>query len=627
MDDIVRVIGSRPYGVSLLQRARLPVWTSVLFQETKAIIDAELNTMQQVIQQRGSVVWSETCGDGLLRPLDLSYPIYDNSNGLAAIIHSGSYLVTAMINGSLIELRTSGSNEITVELEPPIPDLPTYQVDLVYLEAWNEEIQPAQSPEQASSIVYTDGNINSSTVTNDLFVAAWGKETARRVQLRYAFRVATNTQTLVGLDIGAYSYQEGTRAGEFIIGNGTHTAGAALSSVDGYRRAIPLAILVRNPLDARPANSVVYRIIRPLVDAQTVDSISASATPTANMLLPLDSSTKIPVAAIPYTGLNVDTVDDLSASATRTAGELYALDGTAKISNAALKMGSDRLQNGIDLDTVDTFHASQTPTANTIPVTITKGRLHHEAFPSGIQADRVDNYHASATPSSYVIPILSGSSLLPLAALPTGHGGGINADKVDGFHASFSPQPNTIPIMDNTGKLKVEAFPGGHTATSTGINADTLDGLSSLAFSTAAHTHGGIYAGRISHSLVSGQTVTINNPNQLLLQITPHIAGEIGRALFVHILVAVSFRMSALLVDYQALQLEGTFDGVNFRHNEIPIRSFTEHRTMLTHAISYRVLNTTADSWQLLSRYNGAGNVGIQYLDLSIIMIALIMPV
>jgi len=85
-------------------------------------------------------------------------------------------------------------------------------------------------------------------------------------------------------------------------------------------------------------------------DADTVDGIHASATATANKLLALNASSKLPAS---ITG-DADTVDGIHAAAAAAANKLLALDGSAKLPASITG----------DADTVDSIHAATTPTGN-----------------------------------------------------------------------------------------------------------------------------------------------------------------------------------------------------------------------------------------------------------------------
>lgn len=85
-------------------------------------------------------------------------------------------------------------------------------------------------------------------------------------------------------------------------------------------------------------------------DADTVDGIHASATATANKLLALNASSKLPAS---ITG-DADTVDSIHAAASATANRLLALDASSKLPASITG----------DADTVDSIHAAATPVAN-----------------------------------------------------------------------------------------------------------------------------------------------------------------------------------------------------------------------------------------------------------------------
>ncbi|HUV94100.1 MAG TPA: hypothetical protein VMX14_04630 [Anaerolineae bacterium] len=85
-------------------------------------------------------------------------------------------------------------------------------------------------------------------------------------------------------------------------------------------------------------------------DADTVDGIHASPTATANKLLALNASSKLPAS---ITG-DADTVDSIHAAASATANKLLALDASSKLPASITG----------DADTVDSIHAATTPTAS-----------------------------------------------------------------------------------------------------------------------------------------------------------------------------------------------------------------------------------------------------------------------
>jgi hypothetical protein len=120
-----------------------------------------------------------------------------------------------------------------------------------------------------------------------------------------------------------------------LLTNGRQVAVLAWSDVGG---------LVLGPYGAVPADPPSAD------DADKVDGIHAASTATANKLLALNASSKLPAS---ITG-DADTVDSIHAAASATANKLLALDASSKLPASITG----------DADTVDSIHAATTPTAS-----------------------------------------------------------------------------------------------------------------------------------------------------------------------------------------------------------------------------------------------------------------------
>jgi hypothetical protein len=70
-----------------------------------------------------------------------------------------------------------------------------------------------------------------------------------------------------------------------------------------------------------------------------------------------------------------------------------------------------------------------------------------------VNADMVDGFHANQTPSANTIPVANSDGKLDASWLPAISGTSSDADMVDGFHANQTPAANTIPVADATGKI------------------------------------------------------------------------------------------------------------------------------------------------------------------------------
>jgi len=475
--DYVTAIGKLPYGISSWRVAALARWRLLLVQQLRPISDTEINLLSMALAQLRARPWLELAGGGVL-----SLPI--PANGVTtsvATIHDGSANLTALVDGSLIEVRGPADGaqiDVTLSAAPGAGS----RTDLIYMEVARETVQPSAATEAASITVHRRGNVaNTSGLSNDLQSAGVGAETSRRVQLRYRIKVAAGAATLSDLAADGYTWTaDAEHPGQWTLGDGSALAGQTLGTVDGVRRAIPLATVARTAGQTTIASSaitVVARRVSLQSDAHTVDGYHATPTATANMLLPLDGSGKYPSGV--FTGLagsatDVDTVDTFHASATPTASKLLPLDGSGKFPVGVLKTGTG---NGLDADTVDTFHASATPTA------------------------------------SKLLP-LNGSGKYPVGVLKTGSGNLLDADSVDGFGANATPTASTLLPLDGSGKFPVGVL---KTGTGNGLDADTVDGNHAAALAAAVHTHGALLTGPTlevssdaTGSIASGNTYSNN---------------------------------------------------------------------------------------------------------------------
>ncbi len=169
-------------------------------------------------------------------------------------------------------------------------------------------------------------------------------------------------------------------------------------------------------------------------------------------------------------GLDADMVDGIHEAqivrtdVAKTITVQHTFDPTT--AGAPFVLGTNaqgQLVTGLNADKVDGFDASQTPTANTIPVSNNTGKLNLNWIPqgsgSGLNADQVDGFHASQTPTANTIPVADNTGKLNLNWIPQGSGSGLNADQVDGFHASQTPTANTIPVAGADGKLNAGWLP------------------------------------------------------------------------------------------------------------------------------------------------------------------------
>jgi hypothetical protein len=571
MADLSRIIGSSPYGVSSYLQSMLAYYTAILIQQGRGLADSEGNAIGSLLTHQAERTWAGLGGAGLLARCT------PGASGVANVarLHAGANGVQALIGGQLAELR-GATDGTTIDVTLAAPPESGTRTDLIYLEAWLEEIQPTISPESASNEVYKRGNTHNATpLANDLVVVA-STETARRLQLRYALKAAAGAATPAGLALGGYTYSAGPVVGEYTVGDGTHNAGAALASADGERRAIVLATVARSvgvtTIAAGDIDATAARLVLLGVNADRLDLYHASSTPTANTLLPLDGSGKFPSSV--FSGLagsatDVDLVDGFHASSTPTANTLLPLDGSATYPNSVLKTGSGQ---GIDADQVDGYHAAVSPTASRLLPLDGSAKYPNSVLKTGsgqgIDADQVDGRHASLTPTANTLLALDGSGKLTTAALYTGSGQGLDADQVDGSHASTTPAASRLLALDGAGQYPNSAI---RTGSGQGLDVDLLDGQQAAAFAAASHaagvtmiaqhTNNGIYAvpAFFSTSLITesyhfpaGKNISIDAWYAVRL-----LSGESGGLISVYLYLAERDPANNAVLTNQALQSDG----------------------------------------------------------------------
>lgn len=216
---------SNPYlGSSPLRTSRVgsidvldKSWDSVVFQQSKSILDFDLNVMQRIFQESikqlsrtlyksgflGTPVFSSVDTSGVLYMTDSNASIFGSVirvadfNGTTQSINGNSYTQCIKIDSSTYS-GTVSSNTST---------LTTTSKTFVWLEAWFQEIAPTLTDESIDSTslldkkattVYTYGMdpspwmSNPSIKTNELKDTGFGAETTRRIQLRWRIRQTPN---------------------------------------------------------------------------------------------------------------------------------------------------------------------------------------------------------------------------------------------------------------------------------------------------------------------------------------------------------------------------------------------------------------------------------------------------
>ncbi len=191
---------------------------------------------------------------------------------------------------------------------------------------------------------------------------------------------------------------------------------------------------------------------------------------------------------------NADKVDGLHASATPTAGYLYPLDGSAKIPNARLYTGSG---NGLDADLLDGQHASAfLSTANDYGrsgvasdlyegTTTLTDKYVNEGQASSVTSGMItDNQivDADVSPTANIVPSkISGTAW---TSNNDGSGSGLDADLLDGQHASS--------FLSGSGAINyIPKFTGAATLGNSAIyqNASNV-GIGTTSPATTLHVQG-----------------------------------------------------------------------------------------------------------------------------------------
>lgn len=248
-ESITNAIGdSQDGGITRKLECRNRNYSMVLWQQGKPIADAELNLVQQIQNNERAEYLRTMYHSGFFTaPKILEKPILEHIKyGENKLVIDG---VHALVNGYQINC----DDEIVIDMgvAPKKSYISCtgeigYRNDLVYLEVWFDEISP-------TDYVYKDGNIAGIKVENDLKDTMFNDETTRRVQCKFAIRVAKdidfsgknlsletnstiNATKIKDTDLDMpYTRIEGDN-GLYVAGNGDKS----LSTVDGYMYAIPM---------------------------------------------------------------------------------------------------------------------------------------------------------------------------------------------------------------------------------------------------------------------------------------------------------------------------------------------------------------------------------------------------
>ena len=244
-------------------------WDNVVFGQGIPVKSADWNLISQLSQERAKQ--SQLLPSGWLQVGDAAF-VTDTVDAEqhavdGQIITSLSYTsdtfklvskgdLRAIVAGMSLDIRgTNSLDDNNVIIMESTSGVSTGRLDFVFLEVWRELVT-------SSSVVYKYGNVDASTLTNDL-------DTAYRVQIRYRIRtkVGANPSSLVlsanpdgfsndvraegALPDGSYTLYnflnqvDNGDPGLWRAGDGSDAAKDALGTVDGYSYAIPMLAVYR----------------------------------------------------------------------------------------------------------------------------------------------------------------------------------------------------------------------------------------------------------------------------------------------------------------------------------------------------------------------------------------------
>jgi len=213
----------------------------------------EFNFIQQIQNQLRASVFRAVMTDGFLykeghTETEPGYGKYQS--GIATDkIRIGP--CQAMINGYLFDIMDSNADPDT-HYNVVTFSAGSGRTDLVFLEAWEEEIAPPGNEENLSSAVHLHGSHDAVLLSNDFINPLAGVETTRRIQLKWRIRVVedvdfvthpkgvTAAKALGGKELETQLGFTETRVGLFVAGDGTLASAVQLNTVDGYSYAVPM---------------------------------------------------------------------------------------------------------------------------------------------------------------------------------------------------------------------------------------------------------------------------------------------------------------------------------------------------------------------------------------------------
>ena len=215
-----------PYlGASPLRVSRIPSidaegksWDSVIFQQSKAMLDFDLNVMQRILQENIAQLSRTLLTSGFTSSTSLT------------VSGTNVYLADSRVNSLGTIARVFDPSGTGGQVTIPINNASLsslYSRIFLWLEIWFQEIVPTVTTEpfdgssalenKSSVVPYSGGVQNSTTLTNELYDSTYGSETTRRIQVRWRIR-QTEGIDLTPAIVEASSISFGTYTGPSISG-------------------------------------------------------------------------------------------------------------------------------------------------------------------------------------------------------------------------------------------------------------------------------------------------------------------------------------------------------------------------------------------------------------------------
>lgn len=256
----VNLIGKNAVGIPTVLPAEDRSFHSILYQTDEATTFDEFNLVQAIWNDRLQRFGKTFSKSGWVDP--------------GAFITPGDTNVfyipktNVMVNGNPLTIADpDGTGErVSVNLTSSAT-----RRDIIFLEVWLQEVAPSGSAEADDEDVRHYGGDDNVALSNDILRSFapdrnGGKETTRRVQIRWRIREVTDIDFGTdpdGMDDPLVLAQGGTAApvagktftidpddaNLWIAGTGSEADGIALDSVDGYVYAIRIADLTRTAAD------------------------------------------------------------------------------------------------------------------------------------------------------------------------------------------------------------------------------------------------------------------------------------------------------------------------------------------------------------------------------------------